>query len=237
MSTLTLMPNPKQVIYPETDGKPMAENTLQFRWIVTIQGGLDAQYAEVPDVFVAGDLFWYPVEGDEKTVQAPDIFVAFGRPKGHRRSYRQWEEGNIAPQVVFEILSPGNRPKEMIRKFQFYDRFGVEEYYLFDPDAVELAGWRRQDGMLTEIPNMEGWTSPRLRIRFERADHDLHIIGANGRPFATYVELAAQREQAERQKAQAEREKAQAEREKAQLQQHLERLQAQLRALGANPES
>ena len=35
--------------------------------------------------------------------------VVFGRPKGYRGSYRQWEEGGIAPQVVFEILSPGNR--------------------------------------------------------------------------------------------------------------------------------
>ena len=34
--------------------------------------------------------------------------VVFGRPKGRRGSYRQWEEDNIPPQVVFEILSPGN---------------------------------------------------------------------------------------------------------------------------------
>jgi Uma2 family endonuclease len=46
---------------------------------------------------------------------APDVMVVFGRPKGERRSYRQWQEGNIAPQVVFEILSSGNTLKEMAK--------------------------------------------------------------------------------------------------------------------------
>ncbi|NEX15989.1 MAG: hypothetical protein C1943_04960 [Halochromatium sp.] len=29
---------------------------------------------------------------------APDLFVVFGRPKGRRGSYRQWEEDGIAPR-------------------------------------------------------------------------------------------------------------------------------------------
>ena len=74
------------------------------------QGGLDALFRDDPDVFVAGDLLWYPVEGDPKTRIAPDAMVVFGRPKGYRGSYKQWDEGGIAPQVVFEVLSPGNRP-------------------------------------------------------------------------------------------------------------------------------
>ena len=64
------------VIYPDSDGKPMADNTKQFRWIATIVGGLDALFADDPDVFVAGDLLWYPVEGDNKTRTAPDALVA-----------------------------------------------------------------------------------------------------------------------------------------------------------------
>ncbi len=30
-----------EIVYPDSDGKPMADNTLQFRWIVTIKEGLD----------------------------------------------------------------------------------------------------------------------------------------------------------------------------------------------------
>jgi len=44
------------ISYPEIDGMPMADNTRQFRLIVMIQGGLDAQFAQQADVFVAGDL-------------------------------------------------------------------------------------------------------------------------------------------------------------------------------------
>src|SRR3954452_5736001 len=140
MSTRTPSASP-EIEYPDSDGEPMAENTLQFRWIVTIQGGLDALFRDYPEVFVAGDLLWYPVEGDNKTRMAPDAMVAFGRPKGYRGSYMQWVEGGIAPQVVFEVLSPGNRPAEMSKKREFYERFGVEEYYVYDPDRVMLWGW------------------------------------------------------------------------------------------------
>ncbi len=136
------------IIYPESDGQPMADNTKQFRWIVTIKENLELLFAEDPNVFVAGDLLWYPVEGDNKTRQAPDTMVVFGRPKGDRGSYKQWEEDNIAPQVVFEILSPGNRLKAMAHKLKFYERYGVEEYYVFEPDYVDLIGWVRSGNKL-----------------------------------------------------------------------------------------
>ena len=74
--------------------------------------------------------------------------VVFDRPKGKRRSYRQWQEDNIPPQVVFEILSYSNDTKEMERKLEFYDTYGVEEYYLYDPESFQLDGWLRQNNHL-----------------------------------------------------------------------------------------
>src|SRR6266478_4161492 len=126
------LPRPT-ITYPDSDGQPMAENTLQFRWIVTIEGGLEACFRHDPNVFVAGDLLWYPVEGSNTLRMAPDAMVVFGRPKGDRGSYMQWLENHIAPQVVFEVLSPGNRFGEMLKKFRFYEHYGVEEYYIYDP--------------------------------------------------------------------------------------------------------
>lgn len=133
-------------MYPETDGQPRAENTIQYRWIVTIQGGLDAQYRHHPNVFVAGDLFWYPVEGHPEIRTDPDVLVALGRPKEDRGSYMQWLEDDVPPQVLFEIQSPSNRAAEMQSKWEFYDRYGVEEYYLYDPEEVTLIGWQRRGG-------------------------------------------------------------------------------------------
>jgi Uma2 family endonuclease len=120
-------------LYPDSDGKPMADNTLQWDCIVTIRIGLEAQYQDDENVFVASDLLWYAKEGHPKVRTAPDAFTAFGRPKGYRGSYKQWVEGGIAPQVVFEVLSPGNRAGGMRRKLEFYDTYGVEEYYVYNP--------------------------------------------------------------------------------------------------------
>src|SRR5579872_7634508 len=99
MSTRVTLGQPPEIEYPDSDGQPMSDNTLQFQWIVTLQGNLDALYQDDPNVFVAGDLLWYPVEGRNDIRAAPDALVAIGRPKGYRGSYRQWEEGGIAPQV------------------------------------------------------------------------------------------------------------------------------------------
>ena len=87
--------------YPDSDGEPMAENTLQFTWIVVIKDGFEALFRQNPNVFVAGDLLWYAVEGDPAIRNAPDALFAFGRPKGRRGSYKQWEEDGIAALCRF----------------------------------------------------------------------------------------------------------------------------------------
>lgn len=216
MSTLAVPSSRPPVIYPESDGQPIAENTLQYQWIVTITGGLEHLFTDDPNVFVAADLFWYPVEGRPDIRIAPDTLVAFGRPKGHRGSYRQWEEGGVAPQVVFEVLSPGNRFGEMLGKLNFYRRYGVEEYYLYDPDPVrlELTGFARHDDDLVEISTMQGHVSPRLGITFRMEDDGLHILRPDGRPFITFEELA-HREQAEHERANHEHRRAEEERRRA----------------------
>jgi Uma2 family endonuclease len=157
-----------EIIYPDSDGQPIADNTIQFRWLTVIQYNLAWLFADRPDVFVAGDLLWYPVEGNNKLRQAPDVMVVFGVEKKDRGSYQQWKDNNISPQVVFEILSPGNTAKEMNRKLFFYNRYGVEEYYLYDPDSNYLTGWLRSEEWLDVIDEINGWVSPRLgnRSRF-----------------------------------------------------------------------
>jgi len=130
--------------------------------------------------------------------------VVLGRPKGDRGSYQQWQEANIPPQVVFEILSPGNTVKEMIKKYKFYERYGVEEYYLYDPDRGELTGWLRSSNELQKIDEMAGWVSPQLKIRFELAEGELEIYQPDGQKFVTYVELAQQKQQAQQRAEEAE---------------------------------
>ena len=208
--TAVSQPNLK-ITYPDSDGQPMSDNAKQFRWIVTIKENLELLFADRPDVFVAGDLLWYPVQGSNTISQAPDAMVVLGRNKGDRGSYKQWEEDNIAPQVVFEILSPGNRLAEMIKKFKFYERHGVQEHYVYDPDDIELTGWFRpgaeagggSEGIEFEgIDNPLNWVSPLLKIRFLIGQEELEIYRPDGQKFLTFLELG-QRAEAERQRAEA----------------------------------
>lgn len=198
------------IFYPDDDGKPMSDNTKQFRWIMVIYYNLEWLFADDPMVFVAGNLLWYPVEGKPNICQAPDVMVVFGAAKGERGSYKQWEENNIAPQVVFEILSPSNSQTEMNKKLLFYARYGVEEYYIYDPQKNDFSGWLRSSESATEvfplqiIEEIDRWVSPRLGIRFDRAGEELRIYRPNGEPFATYVDIQRQLEQMKERTQQAE---------------------------------
>ncbi|OWK38887.1 Uma2 family endonuclease [Fimbriiglobus ruber] len=177
-----------EVVYPETDGKPLAENSVQCRWITMIAGELFERYNKQPDVFVACDLFWYPVKGNPKIVTAPDALVVFGRPPGDRQSYKLWEENGVPPQVVFEVLSPSNTDEEFVAKLEFYERYGVEEYYVIDPETETCEAFVRDtpDGPLRTVrpAKLNGFVSPRLGVRFVTTD-GLTLLTPDGRPFQT----------------------------------------------------
>ena len=231
------------VVYPESDGKPMADNTLQWDWMVKIVGELREQYAG-QEVFVAGDLFWYPVEGDPKTVSAPDALVVFGRPAGYRGSYKQWLEAGIGPQVVFEVLSPSNTEKEMNDKLAHYERFGVEEYYEIDPYEPNVLGFVRDGDRLMPVHRVSaGFVSPRLHTRFVRVDGDLKMLGPDGREFQTREERVGEiLEELRRTEGAFEQERERAiargeeHRRADEAQRAKELLAAKLRELGVDPD-
>jgi Uma2 family endonuclease len=116
---------------------------------------------------------------------------------------------------VFEILSPSNDANEMERKLEFYDTYGVEECYLYNPENFQLAGWLRQEGHLSKRWQMDGWVSPRLGIRFVTGQGELLIYRPDGQQFLTLVEMEQRAEQ-ERQRA--------------------EQLAAYLRSIGVDPD-
>jgi Uma2 family endonuclease len=236
--------------YPETDGLPMADSTIQYDWIVTFKGGLEAMFAGREDVFVAGNLFWYPVQGNTKIVAAPDAMVVLGRPKGHRRSYRQWVEGDIAPHLVVEIMSHSNTAEEMLEKLSWYEQYGVQEYYLYSPHTNYCAGWVREGNTLVKIHQMNGFRSPLLGITFLLNTTTLTVLRPDGQTFEAYLEVvnraaeAEERAEEERNRAEEERNRAEEERNRAAHAQErartaeaeAQRLAAKLRELGINPD-
>jgi Uma2 family endonuclease len=178
----------------------MADNSKRFRWIVVLFDNLAGLFTEVLDVYVGGNLIWYPVEGRPETKTAPDVFVVFGRPKGDRRSYKQWEEGNVPMTVVFEVVSPKSPGAEWVEKFAFYDEYGVEEYYLCDPENNRLHIYARQGEGLVRVRQVRDFVSPRLGIRFDLSGPEMVVRLVDGQPFLTFEQLRAARDQ-ERQRA------------------------------------
>lgn len=177
-----------QIEYPTSDGKPMAENTQQFEQLVKIKLNLEKTTAG-QNIFVAGDLLWYPVQGSLSRV-APDVMVAIGRPKGHRGSYMQWKEANIAPQIVFEIWSPGNSSKEKEDKLAYYELYGVQEYYTYDTHKNIFEFYIRNKSGLSLVPNVKRWKSPLLGITLDWTEEGgLELYHPNGERFLSYMEL------------------------------------------------
>lgn len=89
----------------------------------------------------------------------------------------------------------------MDKKLLFYDRYGVEEYYIYNPDRNALSGWLRAEDGLDAIQQMDGWVSPRLGIRFDLSGEELQIDRPDGSKFYSYVEICQLLEQ-EKQRAQ-----------------------------------
>jgi Uma2 family endonuclease len=192
MTALLAPEPPRSIVYPESDGKRMADNTEQARWIFVLFGNLETLLAEVL-AFVAADLMWYGKEGFPEECEAPDVFVALGRPKGKRPSYKQWEEGDVGPQVVFEVLSPSNTPQEMERKDAFYTEYGVEEYYIYNPEKDTLEVYLRKGSVLRRQWFQGEFVSPLLGIRFDLTGEEMQVFYPDGRRFLSFSELEAER--------------------------------------------
>ncbi len=143
------------VHYPDSDGKPMAENDIQYQSIVDTHFALAERYRQEENVYVGADLLIYYVEGDPTKSVAPDVFVSLGVPKGHRFTYLIWKEGK-PPDVVFEIASPGTWRADLTTKRRLYERLGIGEYILFDPQAKflqpVLQGYRLIEGAYESMP-------------------------------------------------------------------------------------
>ena len=82
----------------------------------------------------------------------------------------------------------------MTRKLLFYQQYGLEEHYIYDPDEIDFMGSIRVGERLEAITEINGWVSPRLGIRFQLTTETLEIYRPDGGKFLTSVELDRLRE-------------------------------------------
>lgn len=116
--------------YPTRDGRPVAETPLHYKRLADAAHALFTRYESRPGVYVGVNMMVYDERGNPRRFLSPDIFVAFGVEDRERDIYKIWEER--APSFVLEMTSKSTRNEDE-RKMVRYARWGVTEYFLYDP--------------------------------------------------------------------------------------------------------
>lgn len=86
------------------------------------------------------------------------------------REQRQMTEDNLegAPDLVVEILSPSTKHIDRGAKHRLYERFGVPEYWIVDPEREMVRVYRLDSEGLSlhaELSRREGTSVPALSTR------------------------------------------------------------------------
>jgi Uma2 family endonuclease len=101
---------------------------------------------------------------EKENVFQPDIlFVA-------EKNFHKIQKDGIhgAPDLVIEILSPSNSKQDFTTKLHIYERYGVTEYYIVDPDTKEVIAYSFVDNVYRENYRQMGeLTSKILQHQFK----------------------------------------------------------------------
>ena len=228
----------KQVQYPTTDGKPMAETDVHYRIQSESRDTLAEWFKDDPWTYVSGSLLVYYVKGNPRKHLAPDLFVVRNVPKlPPRELFLIWNEKQ-APQVTFEITSKSTAREDLGEKLRIYrDLWRVREYFLFDPQAEyldpPLQGYRLRGQRYVRMRLVAGRLPSEVlslhvegrgeRLRFFDPARQAYLLTANER-----VEEAVQaRQLAEAQAVQEARARQQAEAKIERLRRELDALRRQ----------
>jgi Uma2 family endonuclease len=197
----------RKIIYPESDGKPMAETDIHRDWMVLLIELLKLFFSG-QQVYISGNLLVYYVKGKPQFSFSPDVFVVKGIKPGQRRVYKIWVEKKV-PNFVLETTSKSTKSEDLGSKWELYSRLGIPEYFLYDPLGEwldpPLQGYRLVNGDYEPIePDRAGGiVSQELGITFRLKKGQLLLYNT-----ATGRRLQSKDEQLTKAKALAKKEAA-----------------------------
>lgn len=191
---------PAEVFYPAEDDEPLAETFFHLEAIIQLRECLYDLLAGRSDVFIGCDQFWYWEEGNPRARRAPDIMVVFGvRRFDQRPIFKSWDEGAAVPSFICEFSSASTWKIDLGEKFDLYERLGVHEYVLFDPEELHLRpplqGWRLEGGRYRPIRALPDDSLPiqSLNVRFRVEESRIRLIdAATNEPIPTRQERLAE---------------------------------------------
>jgi Uma2 family endonuclease len=217
----------------------MAETGIHVQAIIHLHQALQDFFADRPDVFIASDMFWYWKEGatDDAHRTAPDVMVVEGVGGHQRRTFNSFDEGGAVPAIVFEMASRSTWQDDEEDKYELYEKLGVREYVLFDPEGLYLSSpikaYRLNNSAYRRIYQRGGEYQTDLGFRMRAEGTMLRLINARtGLPILTraeQVEVARGLADEAMRKADEVQRRAEQEKQRADaLQAELDRLRAQL---------
>ena len=229
--------------YPDSDGKPMADNGWQAITMHYAGAALEIHFQGRG--FVATALLVYYREGDKQARVAPDVMVVLGVDGSPRHNYRIWAEGGQAPDFVLEVVSDSKQERDAMRKRTLYAQLGVREYFRYAPLSRRMAGMGGHRLVGEELREGRWEALPRQgreRVRSAVLGLDLRVKGRDsgggfrelrffdpiaGEDLPTHEELVRARREERRRRIEEEERlgRVQAEREISRLRAMLEKLQ------------
>lgn len=84
-------------------------------------------------------------------VLEPDLLY-ISHPRRAALEPSSWIKG--APELVVEIGSPSTRKRDETVKRRLYEQFGVEEYWVVDPDLDSIKVYRQEDGRYVRVAEL-----------------------------------------------------------------------------------
>ena len=200
------------VDYPTGDGRPVAETPLHYRRLADAAHALNMRFESRPGAYVGVNMLVYDERGNPRRHLSPDVFVAFGVADREREIYKLWEDES--PAFVLEVTSKTTR-REDRRKKSRYARWGVAEYFLYDPrgeyikpalKGFELSGSGYRAMATAVLPNGKpGFPSKTLGLGLWLDGSELRFYDAEtGRNLSTPKEAELGKAEADARAAAAE---------------------------------
>ncbi len=225
----------ENVIFPAGDiysDEPPLESSLHLQQLILLLNCLEWWWQDRQDFFAAGNLtiYYSPNQRKSEDFRGPDFFVVLGTQRCPRKSWVVWQEDGKYPNVIIEVLSDSTATTDRGLKKQIYqDTFRTPEYFWFDPDTLEFAGFVLMAGKYQAIEaNSQGWLwSQQLELYLGIHQQTLRFYTPEGELVPTPEETAQQ----EKERADQERERADREKERS------DRLMAKLRELNIDPDT
>ncbi|MFB8791570.1 MAG: Uma2 family endonuclease [Potamolinea sp.] len=240
---------PEDVIFPPGDlysDEPPLESELHLRQIILLFKCLEWLWRDRNDFYAAGNLtiYYSPRQLKSEDFRGPDFFVVLETDRKTRKSWVVWEEEGKYPNVILEIISPStaNTDKDFKKKL-YQSTFRTPDYFWFDPETQEFAGFHLLDGDYQPIK-----ANPQGLLWSQQLGLYVGIYQGLLRFFTPELELVPTPEEAadaERQEkelaltiAQQETQRADAERQEKELAlTRAEKLAAKLRELNIDPDT